>query len=123
MTLSFRIAPPKRRGDSLRELGSISSASRGWIATTRTADGIGRGERRRLRPGGSHAPAVRRHRPIRSGTRDGELDRASGDISELDPDDYQEKLKLPEHRHEILATWIVMVFAALLLVSPQSFPR
>src|SRR5882757_9177899 len=62
-----------------------------------------------------------RHRPIRSGARDGELDRASGDMSKFDPDDYEEKLKHLEQRHEILAAWIVMVFVALLFIGLESF--
>jgi hypothetical protein len=50
--------------------------------------------------------------PIRSEARDGELARWSL---------YQEKLKHLEQRHEIFAAWIVMVFVALLVISPESF--
>ena len=42
-------------------------------------------------------------------------------MSEFDPDDYEEKLKHLEQRHEILAAWIVMVFVALLFIGLESF--
>jgi hypothetical protein len=41
-------------------------------------------------------------------------------MSELDPDNYAEKLKHLEQRHEILAAWIVVVFIALLFVGLES---
>jgi hypothetical protein len=41
-------------------------------------------------------------------------------MSEFDRDDYDEKLKHLEQRHEISAAWIVVVFVALLLVSLES---
>jgi len=42
-------------------------------------------------------------------------------MREFDPDDYDEKLRHLEQRHEISAAWIVMVFVALLFVSVTSF--
>ncbi len=42
-------------------------------------------------------------------------------MSDFSCDDYQEKLKHLEQPHEILAAWIVMVFAALLFISLESF--
>ena len=42
-------------------------------------------------------------------------------MSKFDPDDYEEKLKYLEQRHEILAAWIVMVFVALLFIGLESF--
>ena len=42
-------------------------------------------------------------------------------MSEINPEDYEEKLNHLEQRHKILTIWIVMVFVALLLISLESF--
>ena len=42
-------------------------------------------------------------------------------MSEFAPDDYEDKLKHLEQRHEIFAARIVVVFVALLLISLEAF--
>ena len=52
---------------------------------------------------------------------DGELKRPSRGMSELDPDDYAERLKHLEQGHDILAAWILMLLVAILFISLGSF--
>ena len=42
-------------------------------------------------------------------------------MSELDPDDYAERLKHLEQGHDILAAWILMLLVAILFISLGSF--
>ena len=42
-------------------------------------------------------------------------------MSELDPDDYAERLKHPEQDHDILAAWLLMLLVASLFISLGSF--
>src|SRR5690349_14636623 len=37
-------------------------------------------------------------------------------MSELDPDDYAQRLKYHEQDHDILAAWLLMVLAAILFI-------